>query len=230
MCPTREVQLAGNHDVNHYDPFHPNYTEYGNYFGAERYEGLPWYGESYEDNRGHFDLITAGGLDFIFVYTGWGTTDVEIAWMNDVLPLYPERTAVIVQHEYLSITGGLSPMPQRVFDEVIVPNENVRLVMSGHFHDALTRSDEINDSGDGLVDRTVTSMLFNYQGAARGGEGFLRLLQFDNEDAEMQVRTYSPAISQYNAEDAGIVLEGEDRDANQEFVVPYETLGLAPAT
>ena len=55
--------LAGNHDVDGTD-----YTEFGEYFGAARFENNDWYGESYENNRGHYDLMTIDGTDFIFVY------------------------------------------------------------------------------------------------------------------------------------------------------------------
>ena len=80
--------LAGNHDVGHLSG---DYTNFSKYFGAWRYENNPWYGESYKDNRGHYDLITVDGIDFIMVYMGWGVGDEEIAWMNDVLAQYPER-------------------------------------------------------------------------------------------------------------------------------------------
>ena len=61
--------LAGNHDVGHLNGDYGNYQQY---FGESRYENNPWYGESYKDNRGHYDLITVGGIDFIMIYMGWG--------------------------------------------------------------------------------------------------------------------------------------------------------------
>lgn len=33
-------------------------------------------------------------------------------------------------------TGGIGPIPQRILDEVAAPNPNVRMIMSGHYHDA----------------------------------------------------------------------------------------------
>ena len=61
--------LAGNHDVGHLSG---DYSNFSKYFGEWRYSGNPWYGGSYKDNRGHYDLITVGGIDFIMVYMGWG--------------------------------------------------------------------------------------------------------------------------------------------------------------
>ncbi|MEE6295664.1 lamin tail domain-containing protein [Georgenia wangjunii] len=209
--------LAGNHDVGNFDS---DYTEYSRYFGEARFAGNPWYGGSYKDNRGHFDLITAGGIDFIVVSMGWDPGDAEIAWMNTVLAEYPERVAIINLHEYLLTTGGLGPIPQRIQDEVVATNANVSMVMSGHYHDAYTRYDSFDDDGDGVDDRTVTQMLFDYQGLPEGGLGFLRLMQFDNEDEEIRVRTYSPSLEVYNSDDPSLDLE------NQDFVISYETAGI----
>lgn len=100
--------LAGNHDVGHLTG---DYTNYSTYFGEDRFINNPWYGESYKDNRGHYDLITVGGIDFIMMYVGWGVGDEEIEWMNDVLKRYPERKAILNFHEYLLARGGLGEEP-----------------------------------------------------------------------------------------------------------------------
>src|SRR5699024_8502006 len=80
--------LAGNHDVGHLSG---DYSKFSQYFGEDRYSSNPWYGGSYKDNRGHYDLITVDGIDFIMIFTGWGIGDEEIKWMNDVLAQYPDR-------------------------------------------------------------------------------------------------------------------------------------------
>jgi LPXTG-motif cell wall-anchored protein len=211
--------LAGNHDVGHELG---DYTDYSNWFGEDRFAANPWYGGSYKDNRGHYDLISAGGIDFLMVYQGWGPGDEEIAWMNEVLAQYPDRIAVVAQHEYLLTTGGLGEIPQRIMDEVVATNPNVKMVFSGHYHDAFTRTDDFDDTGDGVADRTVTSMLFDYQGLPEGGLGYLRLLQFDNEGERMVVRTYSPSLNDYDS-DAGSLA-----DAPQEFEISYDQLAIVP--
>ncbi|MEM5591313.1 metallophosphoesterase [Niallia circulans] len=60
--------LAGNHDVNQLSN---DYKEFSKWFGEYRFKDKPFYGESYKNNRGHYDLISAGGNDFIMVYMGW---------------------------------------------------------------------------------------------------------------------------------------------------------------
>ena len=215
--------LAGNHDVGHAAQ---DYSQYSARFGAARFEGNPWYGGQLQDNRGHYDLITADGIDLLVLYMGWGPADEQIAWMNEVARAYPERKVWIALHEFMLTTGGLGPIPQRVMDEVVATNPNVFAVSSGHYHDAYTRTDEFDDDGDGTADRTVYSMLFDYQGLTEGGQGYLRLLHFDNDEGRIVVRTYSPSLDDFDSDDASL----NSPPGMQEFTVPYAAVGLTPTT
>lgn len=206
--------LAGNHDVGHLSG---DYTSFSKYFGESRYSRNPWYGGSYKDNRGHYDLITVDGIDFIMLYMGWGIGDEEIEWMNQVLAQYSERRAILNFHEYLLASGGMGEEPQKVYDEVVAKNENVCLVLSGHYHNACTRVDEFTNA-DGSV-RKVYSMLFDYQGLPEGGLGYMRFLHFDTEDQKIIVRTYSPSLNDYDA-----VESPGEKNAGNEYVVPNANL------
>lgn len=217
--------LAGNHDVgNHL----ADYSAFSTHFGEARYAGSPWYGGSFEDNRGHYDLISVAGIDFLMLYMGWDPGEEAIAWMNDVLARYPNRVAVLNLHEYMLTTGGLGPIPQRILDEVVAPNPNVRMVLSGHYHDAFTRVDTFDDDGDGVDDRSVYAMLFDYQGLPEGGLGYLRLLHLDNEGERLLVRTYSPSLQVYNSDHVDLLGPADDPYLHQDFDIAYADLGIAP--
>lgn len=187
--------LAGNHDV---DQVSNDYTEYYKYFGEQRFKDKPYYGGSYLNNRGHYDLISAGGNDFIMVYLGWGVTDEGIQWVNDVLAAHPDRKAILNFHEYLLATGSRHPLGEKLYNEIVVPNQNVIAVLSGHYHEAQTLVDEIDDNGDGEPDRQVTQMLADYQAGPEGGQGYMRLLHFDQDNNRILVNTYSPYLEDYN--------------------------------
>ncbi|REJ06201.1 cell wall protein [Microbacterium bovistercoris] len=222
--------LAGNHDVGH---FEGNYGPYSSYFGEDRFAENPWYGGSYKDNRGHYDLVSAGGVDLLVMYMGWpdpndtASNSEDIAWMNSVIRQYPERKVMLNLHEFMLTTGGLGPFPQRIYDEVVAPNANVIAVGSGHYHDAYTRLDEFDDDGDGVADRTVTSMLFDYQALPEGGMGYLRLLHFDNgngdnENGRIIVRTYSPSLDDFDSDEPSL----NSPAGMQEFEIPYAAGGI----
>ncbi|MCM3784603.1 S-layer homology domain-containing protein [Neobacillus mesonae] len=187
--------LAGNHDVSNQ---FGTYDEYWKYFGAWRFEDKPHFGESYKNNMGHYDLISSNGNDFIIVYMGWGLGQEEIDWMNEVLAKYPERKAILAFHEYLLVSGNRAPIADKVYEEVVLPNKNVIAALSGHYHDAELKVDEIDDDGDGTPDRSVYQMLADYQGAEQGGLGYIRLMQFDMQNNKLHIKTYSPLQDDYN--------------------------------
>ena len=215
--------LAGNHDVGHLSG---DYTNFQKYFGAWRYQENPWYGGTNQDNRQHYDLITVGGIDFIMLYTGWGIGEEEINWMNEVLSQYPERKAILNFHEYLLASGGLGEEPQRIYDEVVSKNPNVCMVLSGHYHNAQTVVNSFDDDGDGVAERKVYQMLFDYQGLSEGGKGYMRLMHFDLDGQRIIVRTYSPSLDDYNAKDSNV--GGEAIVGEEEFEIPFAELGIVP--
>ncbi|WP_368658136.1 lamin tail domain-containing protein [Metabacillus halosaccharovorans] len=187
--------LAGNHDV---DQLSNDYTEYYKRFGEDRFKDKDYYGGSYKNNRGHYDLISANGNDFIMVYMGWGVQDEDLNWINDVLAQYPDRTAILSFHEYLLVSGNRSPIGDKIYEAVVEPNENVIAVLSGHYHDSETLISEIDDDGDGQPDREVYQMLGDYQGGPEGGQGYMKLLHFDQDNNRVFVNTYSPYLDDYN--------------------------------
>lgn len=192
--------LAGNHDVGHQDN---DYSYYDKWFGEDRFKNQPTYGESYDNNRGHYDLISSNGNDFIIVYMGWGYGDKEIDWINEVLKKYPNRKAILNFHEFMLVSNNRAPMAEKVFERVIKPNKNVIAALSGHYHDAELKVDPIDDNGDGVPDRNVYQMLADYQGAPEGGLGYMRLMQFDLKNGKINMKTYSPHLDDYNYYEPG---------------------------
>lgn len=205
--------LAGNHDVGHKEM---DYTTYYEYFGDHRFKDKPYFGGSYLNNRGHYDLISAEGNDFIMIYMGWGVDEDGIKWMNDVLEKYPNRKAILNFHEYLLASGSRSPIADKIYEEVVKPNKNVFAILAGHYHNAQTLVDEIDDNGDGKADRVVYQMLANYQAGPEGGQGFLRILTFDPETNTMDVKTYSPYLDTFNFYDP------KEFPGKDEFVVDFD--------
>ncbi|NIK77137.1 hypothetical protein FHS15_002262 [Paenibacillus castaneae] len=187
--------LAGNHDVGHQNN---DYTKFSQYFGDWRFKDMPTFGGSYMNNRGHYDLVSAGGNDFIIVYMGWGLADAEIDWMNEIVSQYPERKAILALHEYMLVSNNRAPIADKIYEKVVVPNKNVFATLSGHYHDAQLKIDELDDDGDGKNDRKVYQILADYQGAPEGGLGYIRLMQFDIQNNKLHMKTYSPYLDQYN--------------------------------
>src|SRR6185436_12195628 len=97
--------------------------------------------------------------------------------------------------------------------KLIEPNENVRMVLSGHtIPDGTAHSVATRASGT-----IVQQVLANFQHCdlcpcteVEGGGGYLRLMRFDRDAARVQVSTYSP------------YLDESLRDGENEFVLELQ--------
>jgi len=217
--------LAGNHDVDKDD-----HTEFSEYFGEDRYNKNPWYGEGYDGNFGHYDLVTIGGVEFMFAYLGYGDhTEEDIAWLNSALDKHSDRIAVLAFHDYLTISGVRSDAGEKLFNEVVLTHPNVRMVLCGHNYLATRRIDEIDDNGDGKADRTVYQMMANYQNLENGGNGFFRLMTFDVKAGTIDSKTYSPYLDKYNAFENSDA-ERDEYGYQDEFIIPFDFSAPTPKT
>ncbi len=201
--------VSGNHDICHDEA---DYSYYYKYFGENRYKNFDWYGGSLNNNMHHYDLVSIGAYDFVFMYIGnyKEAEDDTIAWANAVCQAYPTRNVVICTHEYLLPSGVYSgDRAEVMWDKIVVPNENVVMILCGHNTGVCDQMHQVGDS-----DRYVLEVLADYQFADLGegagnnitfiennctldGEGFVRLMSF-NEAGQVISNTYSPAADMYN--------------------------------
>ena len=89
---------------------------------------------------------------------------------------------------------------EEIYQKLIVPNPNVRLVFSGHVLGDLTLG-AVGRVTDVRPDGThIHQMMADYQVIQKGGLdcglGYLRILEFDSGKKEIRVSTYSPYLSQ----------------------------------
>ncbi len=210
--------LAGNHDVDGSD-----HSDFSRYFGRARYESKPWYGDDYEDNFGHYDLMTIDGTDFIFVYMGYNSryNDAEYQWLNSVLSQYPTRVATLCFHDYLAATGERTANGEAFFQKVVLKNPNVRMVMCGHNYNSTRKIETIDDTGDGKADRTVYQIMANYQSTTKGGNGFMRFMECDTAAGEIACRTYSPYTESFGSDyEDGVAFD--EYGTRDNFTIPFD--------
>ncbi|MBE6763731.1 MAG: hypothetical protein E7553_05180 [Ruminococcaceae bacterium] len=209
--------LAGNHDVDGDD-----HSAFSRYFGEARYKDNEWYGESFEDNFGHYDLMTIGDTDYIFVYMGYGSyTNTHYDWLNRVLGEHSDRIAILSFHEYLNAAGYRTKTGELLFQLVVLPNPNVRMVLCGHNYASARLVDRIDDNGDGEADRTLFQMIANYQSTTNGGNGFMRFMECDVENGTITHKTYSPYIDAFGSDyesDEPI----DEYGTRDDFVIPFD--------
>ncbi|CAN5497957.1 hypothetical protein BH09BAC4_BH09BAC4_14750 [soil metagenome] len=189
---------------------------YNRYFGVSHFEGRPYYGGHYgTSNDSHYDLFSAGGLDFIVMYLEFDAYNEDrtnlYAWANDVLKQYASRKAIVVSHSLIHfnpVKGTNTPPAPfnaegKAVYESIKGNPNVFMMLCGH----------IGDNGEGyrtdVYDgHTIKTFLNDYQSRPNGGHGLMRLYRFNIKKNELSVKTFSPYFNE------------DETDGDSQFTVP----------
>ena len=197
--------LAGNHDVAATLADNGNYYTY---FGADRFENQPTFGESYQNNLGHYDLVSQNGQDFVIVYMSWNIYEEEINWINDVLAKYSDRKAILCFHAYThtkeSVDGLLDYYGVMIRDQVVKKNKNVFAVLNGHYFGTTYQTVRFDDNGDGKLDRTVYQICTDYQDGWHGGAEYMKFFYFDLDNDQIYVNAYSPYYDDFNLYDTEV--------------------------
>lgn len=185
--------VPGNHD-------HMGGTSlFNKYFGPGHFSGRSYYGGHYgKDNNSHFDLFTAGGLEFIVLYIDFNFDKPDYppieAWADAVLKSNADRRAIVVSHDLLAVNGSFDPRGQAIYDK-LKSHPNLFLMLCGHNHGEARRY----DSFDG---RTVITGLSDYQSWPEGGGGYLRLYRFSPDENLVRVQTFSPWTGKFKIDPA----------------------------
>ncbi|GGK56549.1 DNRLRE domain-containing protein [Haloarcula sebkhae] len=218
--------VTGNHDYATLWDRNSSVAKYREYFGPSRYEDRDWFGGAGptaggegRDNLSTYQLFSAGGYDFLHLALEWeppGPVDDQsttLGWAQSVLDQHPDRATILTTHSYLrdgpqrrtrevQEANGIGSMGQTVWEEFVAPNNQIFMVLCGHWHDGTGKSSgeahQVSTNDDGS---SVYELLANYQTRDDGGHGLLRRIEFrpgDGSDApdRIKVRTYSPSTDE----------------------------------
>ncbi|MEU3986316.1 metallophosphoesterase [Streptomyces sp. NPDC026672] len=222
--------IAGNHDNQSGTENGPD-AIYNRYYGPDRYEALSrgWehaeYGGPWRpgDNQNHYDLFSAGGLDFVVVGLSYGVTREEAEWADSVFKRFPDRNGILLSHDYLAPSADpdgrgapfSAPDGSMLYKKVVQDNPNVFLILAGHEHGVGTNV----KPRVGKVAHDVVELLADYQfytvsadrlglteiggyqpdDQLQFGASFFRMLQFNVRRSELTVDTYSPLLDEFGA-------------------------------
>lgn len=226
----------GNHDLGPGGSASTRDTLLNQYFSYPRTAAWPTFGGAYQAGRleNTFHLFSAGGRDYIVLALEWGPRDEVIAWANQVMADHPDRYGVLVTHAYLNnddlrydITDLAHPQDFNPYQydtaggvndgeqlwQKLVRKHAFVLVLNGHvLGDGTGYLASVTDKGN-----TCHQMLSNYQFRAEGGEGYMRLLEFQADQRTIKVLTYSPLYDRFLTE------------ADQSFTITLDVpVGPAP--
>lgn len=200
------LPIAGNHDLG------VKWERYTAYLDSPYVKAIPK-DHTFKQGQAVYAEFRAGGQDFLIVGAGWNADVASVVWINDVLRSHPNHVAILLFHSYITEKGDLSYQGVHLRDLVVAKNPNVRLVLSGHLRGNGYLLDEFDDNHDGIMDRSVNAMLYNYQGYTHNNSGQIRMLTFDPKTRSIRVFTYSPYTDRYYQDDFFKSTEFELADA-----------------
>lgn len=228
MLPLDVVDLpcgvnAGNHDVtangSPTDAYIPQY--FLEFFGPQRYEGRSWYWGSSPSGMSSYQVITGGGMEFLMLNIEVDAPLRELSWAQSVLDLNWDKPVFMTTHRYLQdaedYTAGVPVVPSgrypdvwyvvedvyadggiqsdQLFDWFVRRNTGIFMVNCGHFHEQYRQQSFNVDGG------VIHEVLADFQDDPNGGNGWLRIMEFDLDAGLIDVDTYSPWLDQYRTND-----------------------------
>jgi len=242
-------------------------------FAVWMFSSYPWFGGTFEANKidNSYGLVDIGPRKWLIVSLEFAPRNAAVAWANGILAANPDTPAIVLTHAYLfsdgnrySVTAqppqpfepngyGYTPIEgsndgEQLWQQLVLPNRNVRLVLSGHtvqnaaarrtdtrpdgtrvhqilanyqtcgvgpcteqpapmhFFPGLPTTDESCDLSSSCMAPSALKCPAGAQPVAcevvNGGNGFLRIMEFDDAHRELRVRTYSPTLDQFLTDDA----------------------------
>jgi hypothetical protein len=211
---------SGNHDYSPHGDSASGRSGMNEFFPPSKFEKWPTFGGVMKKGNitNSYHLFSAGGTDWIVIVLEWAPSDAAVKWANEVLAKYPKRKAILVTHAYLFDDNTRYDFAKKGKKQKWNPHSYTRkscndgeelwqkLVRKNNF--ALVICGHVSIHGYGFLvsknDRghRVYQMLVDYQSRQRGGEAYLRLLEFLPDGRTVHVISYSPLRDKYLS-DAG---------------------------
>ena len=211
--------LIGNHDYVTVSDKTSGNARYQEFFSPNRYANRSWYLEGSVNVGGHAVLFQGGGYTFLSLSLQYEALDSDLQWAQEIIDAYPGVPTLLQTHSYLNptslqrqktIQGNNAGTPnagnsgESLFRNFVFHHPQIFLVMNGHF------SGEHHQVSTNVAGQSVVEMVMDYQSRTNGGDGWMRLLEFDLEAGKIQARTYSPTLNAF------------ETDANSEFEIQLD--------
>ncbi len=211
------VLAIGNHDMGLNGEAESRETLFNEYFPPEPHVSRPSFGGAFRagelENSYHF--FSLGGDDYMVLALEFMPRDEVLAWANEVVAAHPGHKVLVITHYFTSRSGspgssygeyalqyagrGAVNSPQEVWEKFLRRHPNILMTLSGHLHhEAVPRQVRAGDHGN-----PVYQMLFDYQEAPNGGDGWLALLRFFPERERIGVAVFSPYLGAFKKDRSG---------------------------
>ena len=214
---------AGNHDITPNGSPFENYIpeNYVEFFGPQRYADFPWYRGASDSGMSSYQIIEGGGIEFLMLQIECDGPRRELEWAQSVLDLNRDKPVMMTTHRYMQdaedytagvplVDSGRYPdvwytfegvysdgglRSNEIWDFFIRRNPQIFMVNCGHFHE------EFRQQSTNVFGNPVHEVLADYQDDPNGGNGWLRIMEFDVLGNQINIDSYSPWLDQFRSAD-----------------------------
>jgi hypothetical protein len=216
---------VGNHDCGNGGGFNTRETLLNKYFPLDKFSKRKEFGGVYDreptEFQNNYHLLNVKDREFLVLALEVGPRADVIRWANEVVAQHPKREVILLTHAFLyhndtrydwkkygkeqksnPIRYGATKDTdahdgEGMWQNLVQKHPNFILTINGHVA-----------SGDGLgrlVSKTkhghqVPQVLVDFQAKPKGGDGWLRLLEF-TADHKLRAIDYSPTRGECNVSD-----------------------------
>lgn len=201
--------LPGNHDFGVTSNKSTGTATYVSNFGPATFSGATWYRGADPSGANSYQIFTAGGREYLHLALEWQPTvnvpqrtPSPVQWAKSVMAAHPTLPVILSTHEYVDdVPPGRSAAGDALFNELVRSNDQIFLVLCGHFHSGNnTNSGEWHQVSTNNFGKPVVEILQDFQDYSNGGNGWLRILKLDEGAGSISVETYSPWLNQFQTE------------------------------
>lgn len=216
--------VPGNHDYSDGGVCRDRTTRLNDYFPIEQFRDEPTFGGTYDQEpdrlQNSYHLFSAGGRDFLVIALEFGPRGDVLRWANEVAAKHQDRAAILITHAYMyyddtrydwkkygpkqhwnphayevaAATNDDVADGEEIWNGLVARQKNFVLTLNGHvLNDGLGRTVTATPTG-----REIPQVLVNFQMKPKGGDGWLRLLEFQADGRTVAVHDYSPTRNQRN--------------------------------
>ncbi|HEX7863393.1 MAG TPA: LamG-like jellyroll fold domain-containing protein [Variovorax sp.] len=202
-------QDGGSHRVKLFEP-------YLQVFPSDRAKKQTTFGGRHSSGFHEYHVFQAEGNQFLVLSMSWRASDDAIAWANQVIQTNKNIPVILVNHQLVGIgtdgkTAADTAYSNYMWDKLIKGNDQIFMAVSGHYHGSCINTKKNSFGND------VHLMVVDYQMAYMGGNGLMRMFEFDLTNKKIIASSFSPWVPLKPADALNDFDAAWLTDANQYF-------------
>ncbi|PJN89056.1 LamG-like jellyroll fold domain-containing protein [Bacillus sp. mrc49] len=210
------MMAAGNHDYAAGNPFLTHY-------GPSRFQNKAYYKGSSQSGYSSYAIVKAGSYQYLVLIVDMKNLRKDLQWAKGVLDQHQDKPTILVSHDIIfpdvinnETIATESANGRLIWKELVKDHNQVFMTVNGHYF-GIAHQVKKNRAGNDVI-----QMVVNYQSDYRGGNGWLRLVEFNEKKNQLFVRTYSPYVDDMTKKERTYIDYKFLTGANNSFILDWD--------